>query len=209
MRWVLTIVLLAITARFAIADEPKPRLHKQGPLRVEEFQGKRRGQPNYFRAYTETTLYYSYRSRLRTVDGKTTAWLTSAHIYAAFLPKQSWWDDDRDNRRLLGHEQGHFDITEGIALEAQLEFAQQFADGKPLKATAPTEKEAEAALEVKFKKILAEFDKRLEREQARYDRVTSFGTNADEQATERRRQLETLRRLNQELAKARKAAGNR
>ena len=198
-------VIVILAAGIAIGDEPRARLHKQGPLRVEEFHGKRRGEPDEFRAYTETMLRYNYRSRLRTVDGTTTAWLTKVEVYATFLPKQSWWDDERDNRRLLDHEQGHFDITESIAMEAQLEFAKQLASGKTLTVTAATEKAAEAALAEKFKKTLAAFDKRVAREHIRYDRVTNYSTNVNEQAAERRRQLETLRRLSQELAKVGKA----
>ena len=179
--------------------EESERRHASRPLAVREFQGDRGDAPERFLAYTETQLRYSIRYQHQS-DGRTTsAWLSSAEIYAVFLPELSWWDTERGNRKLLAHEQGHFDITEALALEFQLEIAKQIATGKALLVTAKDAKTATDALQAKFAAMQQRYESRLAKEQKRYDRVTSFGTNITEQVAERLRQLESLRKLSRAL----------
>jgi len=200
-----TIFCLAavLVCEFATAAESQPvaeRRHESKPLSVREFQGERGEAPERFLAYTETALRYkihfSHQSNGRTVS----AWLTSAEIYAVFLPADSWWDEARDNRKLLDHEQGHFDITEVLALEFQLEINKLLARSKALQVTAKDAEQATAALQAKFGTLQKDYERRLKQEQECYDDTTRYGTKPTQQAAERRRQLETLRRLTKEMA---------
>ncbi|MCG8586185.1 MAG: hypothetical protein MI757_15870 [Pirellulales bacterium] len=181
----------------ASAEDAERRYGK--PLATGEFQGSRGDAPDKYLAYTSTTIRYNIRYRHQSNGRTVSAWLSAADVYAVFLPKDSWWDAPSDNRSLLDHEQGHFDITQAIALEFQLDVQRQLARGKAMLVTARDVETATAALQAKFAKLKDSYEQRMQAEHARYDRVTDNGIAPRPQAAERRRQREAIRRAQSEL----------
>ena len=66
-----------------------------------------------------------------------------------------------------------------------------------------------AALRAKFEKVAQDYDRRLKEEHLRYDRVTSNGTKLHQQAVERKRQLDSLRKLRRALDERKKGKRSR
>lgn len=197
MRATFTLFAALFACSVVSADEIERKYGK--PLATGEFRGARGDVPDKYLAYTATSIRYKIRYQHQSNGRTTSAWLSAADIYAVFLPNDSWWDAPPDNRSLLQHEQGHFDITEAIALEFQLDVARQLARGKAMKVSAKDVKTATDALVANFAKLQQSYDRRLKAEHLRYDRVTDNGTSPRAQVAARSRQLELLKQRQREM----------
>lgn len=109
------------------------------------------------------------------------ATLESAVVRAAFLKEFSWVKaGSRNNRALLAHEQGHFDLGEVYArkLNAALLEIETEAGGEDRFAA---ENEAFNELETVANDAVNEWIELAQQEQDRYERDTAHGVNASEQ----------------------------
>ena len=96
-----------------------------------------------------------------------------ADVRATFDPGRSWWRPAEDgwqaanqrDRRLLEHEQLHFDLAEIAARKLRKRF-EDLEDAC-----------ADPAAQAELQPVVAEIDRELQEEQRRYDRETDHGTN--------------------------------
>ncbi len=137
-------------------------------------------------------LEYHYTTNADGVEAK----LIAIDIYAAFATDKSWLA--RRNASALDHEQGHFDITQVFALEAQLAMKKQLADGKTLVGRGEDVAAAFADLQNKVAEHLKPVYDRTAVAQSQYDQQTDNGAHPANQAAHRKRQIELLKALNQE-----------
>jgi hypothetical protein len=166
-----------------------PRNYADGPLAPADF---RAAVPDpqpvkdgvKLRAMTDVEIRYTTRYRWdEPTPGKVSARLTRFDCQAVLLPEKCW-NKEPDDRRLLDHEQGHFDITEINARRAQQTFDQLIADQR-LVGNGSDERSAVSDLD---KKVHDEMQKVFDRErdeQIKYDRVTNHGRSFAAQAKQR------------------------
>jgi hypothetical protein len=127
----------------AAAAEPRSvsgtnnRPYADGPLTAADFSGKRPAQSPVnmgieMVANTECEVRYEYRS---TVEQKGqnpwTARMSSFECTAVIVPEKCW-NAQPESRRILDHEQGHFDLAEIAARRAQQHFSGLARDGKAI-----------------------------------------------------------------------------
>lgn len=193
------LLLLGSTVQAQVSpseDEKSTRGYEQGPLTFDDFQGKPPDRSQSLSGkrplvYTATECRYTYRCKFEQVGNQVRATLTECEFVAVLLPSQSWIVV-RDDLRLLDHEQGHFDITQAIAMRGQALFARQFRDGRPLTVSAPTKAAAGQLLEAKLKEVSLPLMDELYELHRVYDAETKNGTVPDQQAEHRRRQKQQL-----------------
>jgi hypothetical protein len=151
-------------------------------------------------AQTFVEIRYTYRYQTQAL-GKLRQATMSDPSFVAILSRDHSWNSAPENKRLMAHEQGHFDLGEIFACRAQAKFDKLIAEGA-FKGTAPTDEEAArmaiAAFDVEFRKVLDD----MNAEHRRYDTDTQHGVDGDRQAQWRRKLDEQL----QEAAKGRAAA---
>lgn len=195
------------------ADDPSPdrrspetppsrRPYRDGPLTPDDFQATPTTPTRGIQAWTYTEQ--AYRSRYR-IEQRRRDWvvsLTELEVWAVVDRTQSWNRLPRD-AALLDHEQGHFDITQIFALEAQNSLLQDVRRGKPLQARGATRDEAIKAFEKKLSERLQALAEASSEEQRAYDKATENGLNITAQADARR---EHKRRLEAAIVAAEKLA---
>lgn len=174
-----------------------PRKYADGPLAPADF---RAAVPDprpvkdglVLRAMSFTEIRYKTRHRWEeSKQGQVTAWLVRLDCWSQFDGDKSWNKEPTD-LRLLGHEQGHFDISELNARQAQKRFDKLIAD-KALVGRGRDERAAVADLNRKIQaEIKAVFDHERD-EQSEYDRATNHGRDFEAQAKERKRLDERLK----------------
>ncbi len=179
------------------------RQYRSGPLTPSDFRAPPPDPPPKkdgikLLAETVTELRYQYTYRTAIDDNRTTARLKTIDVFAVVMRDRSW-NTSHANRRLMDHEQGHFDITKLYALRAQLELARMFRAGRRVRGLGRKEPAAVQDLESKVRVFIEPFDAAGKKEQAEYDRVTRHGTLVRAQAQWRKRQAEEFKRLVEEL----------
>lgn len=122
-----------------------------------------------------------------TSNGVTTATPTSITISVEIDQGNSWLSPD--NPPDIDHEQGHPDIQEQIAREAQAKINELVAKGE-LKGEGDTDEKALADLQNKVDKVIADI---ADARQEKYDNETDHGTIPDKQAAHRQKQKEALK----------------
>src|SRR5258708_4482289 len=173
----------------AAADEGS-RKYSDGPMTPSDF---RASVPDprpvkdglVLRAMTHSEIRYSTHYRWdEPKPGHVTAWLTRFDCHAELLCDKCWNNEPTD-LRLLDHEQGHFDIAELNARQAQKTFDKLIAD-KALVGHGRDERAAVADLD---KKVHAEMKADFAQEnddQIEYDRATNHGRDLATQAKQRK-----------------------
>jgi hypothetical protein len=175
------------------------RRYAEGPLQISDFQAKH---PDHTRsaAYTAVRVRLRYRYGTQTQNGQISVRLESINVFSVFVRDQSWWAPLAD-KRLLDHEQGHFDIAEACARRAQLHFNAMFERDAPLTASGQTTSDAARQLARKIERLLRHFNDAATLAHQEYDRITHHGNLLRTQAEQRRVQKATLNRLAKQLAR--------
>jgi hypothetical protein len=177
------------------------RRYDDGPLVASDFRGRADSGAR-SAALTSTELRYEFHYRYSSPDGKSfRASLQSIDIHAAVRRDLSW-NKNPESERLLDHEQGHADNAQIGCLQALLHFADR-KTAKEMKATAPTQEQAVAALREKITERMRRFESNVRVADEDYDRETMNGLGG-KQAEWRRVQQETLKRLEAEWGKVSK-----
>ena len=176
---------------------PKPRRYDDGPLRVEEFRGDPVAHPFATAGtYTRVLIQYSFQSEWNA--GRAECRLTSAEVYAVFLPQTSWWLGP-PQASLLDHEQGHFDLAEIAARKLQWLLNEKLSSDKRFFAQGATRTAAERALADKVRQLMRQVNDEAVQQNREYDQATRHGSRRSVQAEWRRVQLATLDQLQKKL----------
>ena len=165
-------------------DQAKLRKYEQGPLTKADFTGDppseqiKVGRVNIL-ALTYCDIRYTYRFRTQSSQGRWTSQAEQVDFFSVFIPEKSW-NTALDNKLLLDHEQGHFDLTEVYARRVQGRIFDLYKAGK-LKSVGGSEQQAVDSLvkvlEVELKKGLEE----LAETHKRYDADTENGSDEPSQ----------------------------
>lgn len=183
-------------------DQKNNRRHSAGPLTAADFLGTApdpQERPRRILALTTTEVKYEFQFSLFKKGGGLLARVESIEVFAVVLRTQSW-NARPDDKLLLDHEQGHFDITQIHALRAQAELTRLIEDG-PLEATGKKESEVREAIDRKIRKLLAPFNEASTQANQEYDSVTLHGTLPERQAEARKEQQELLKKWKVESGK--------
>lgn len=185
----------ATTTESSPATEPAERAYAEGKLSAADFQAKppverevEDGIPLEAKVYTRVRYRYRYKSFTTTTRVKLT--LTEFAAEAAVDRTQSYLRQPQ-NRALIDHEQGHFDITQHAALSAQAAVDKEM-QRRDIVAEGKTLGDAEKQLVAKIERLMSPAVEANDREQVEYDHLTKHGTLAGPQAAARQQQLERL-----------------
>jgi hypothetical protein len=194
-------------ATAALADDkPKPaRKHSDGPLAVEDFEGKPDPSSS-FAAWSHLQFEFSFGYRFeRLRGGRVSLSLTKIDVWSQIKRDQSWIRRPKDPL-LLDHEQGHFDIAEAHALAGRIKLRTLIQASAPqLTLQADSEEAGRQAMHDKLVELLKPFIDDSRTANQEYDRDTANGTDAAAQADARKQQRERLHQLHKELEKLTKA----
>lgn len=184
--WLTLAVCLGLCAAPASADDKPPvdREYRQGPLTKDDFRAEADPQSPYL-ARTETDYRYRYAYRYSVQRGETIVTLTEIEVWAVLKADESW-NRRPEDEALLDHEQGHFDISQLAALEAQAVIQQRIDKGPNVQAKAKTQSEAVKRLEDQIKSLIKPHVEDSLAAQRDYDKSTAHGTDAAAQADARR-----------------------
>lgn len=202
----LPFLVLALLATIGAASEPqnKPndngatRSYSQGPLTLDDFQASTPGDTGGLDALTTSDIRFDYDYQLRFTRDRATAYVTELKIEAVVIPSKSWIRL-RSDARLMDHEQGHFDITYIAMLRARLEVAKMAKKRERFTVIAATPDAATALLGPKVQEFMQPFFDAAFAEQKEYDVTTKHGRVRTAQAEQRRKQIETIKSLTEEL----------
>ena len=180
-----------------VDPEGQHRRYADGPLQIGDFQAKPPRYSGSF-AYTAVRVLFRYRYRSQSQNGQTTVQVNSINVFSVFVRDRSWCTPLAD-KRLLDHEQGHFDIAEACARRAQLKFNAMFDRDGPLTAIGQTESDAARRLSRKIEQLIRPVNDDAILAHQEYDRTTHHGNRFRIQAEQRRVQMATLNRLAKQL----------
>lgn len=207
----LLVALLGVFEFKALADEAaKPvknttlRRYREGPLRLEDFRGRKpdraAGDKPVPDALTATDINYTYSYKYETKGNKTSVWLSEFDIYATIDRSRSW-NSLPEDRELLDHEQGHFDITHAIALSTKLKLRKKIKEGRALNTSGSSVNDALGKLDRKLKESIGTVSSKIQDVHDTYDRVTQHGLQKVSQRLQRKQQLEEIKKLTEALSR--------
>ena len=116
------------TAAAAEDARPRGRSYQDGPLTLDDYRAKP-PDDSPLSAFTVTDIRCDYRYRYQSTNRTTTAYVTEMTIDAVVIASQSWNRHPKD-KRVLDHEQGHFDLAMIAALQTRLRFAEEYQTRK-------------------------------------------------------------------------------
>ena len=178
------------------APASKPRSYATGPLTAADFQAPVPAKPpEGIQALTETEVNWQIEYSTRRERNSWFAELRRVQVYATVRPDHSWNSDPRSSL-LLDHGQGHFDLTQGFALEWQRRLREEIADGTPLTGRGETSSKAIADLDQQLRRRVDADRYLLEERHQIYDRETDHGRRAAELMKHREQQRHRLLELN-------------
>ena len=202
------LVVVAVFPSTATADEKTPdtaneRPYSDGPLTPGDFRGPiPKEPPPHTQAVTEVAFRWKTEYRYTTLNGSTVAKLTRVTFHA-MVQRDKSWNMRKDDRYLLSHEQGHFDISQMHAIEMELKLTHVIHDGKPLIGKGPDVAAAARDLEDKVR-AFAETEAAVHRErQVKYDAATDGGALVQKQLDLQQEQAAELKALFSQLEKSR------
>lgn len=177
--------------------EPDYLRYEERPLEAADFRGMvpetRPLEEPRIEAYSYTDLHYEFRSRARRRGNRWTVELVDVVIRALFHRTRSW-NALPDDARLLDHHQGHFDLTELAAREAERQVKPSSRPARPLIGRGRNEGEAMKDLEQQIQRHVAGHLESLKRDIEYFDQITRYGTLPDIEARERQKQKQLLER---------------
>jgi hypothetical protein len=202
-RSVLVCAVLAIPITAAANQGSKKagklRQYADGPLTAADFAGKAPEQSPInmgieMVANTECEVRYEYRAALQQRAPELwTARITSFTCTAVVVPGKCW-NTQPESRRVLYHEQGHFDLAEIAARRTQRHFAGLMRERKE-SASGRDRRAAERKLDQEIKKAMQEVYDGLAKAQKTYDEETRHGTAILPQSRHREWQRAELEKL--------------
>lgn len=190
---------IALLFGLAVAAAEPVRRYDQGPLTSADFRG-RPPRPGEVRpdaapgalAYTSSRIQWTWNYRSVGVDRQWTATAEKIDVFCS-LEAELCWNLRPDDRSLLDHEQGHFDITQVWTLKARAK-VDELTRGRQLPVgRGTTENAAVKDLQGKLEALFDPYLRSCSLAQSEYDRTTKHGTLPGPQAEQRRQQKETLR----------------
>ncbi len=126
----------------------------------------------------DTTLVYAIERPTNPENARWEVSLDTVRFLTLMNPKASWWNPKRtsqdDARRILEHEQLHFDVAELVVRRANARL-------KQLRATAPTQEGALQEAQQLFDREAERLNKMLMEWSAKYDLETKNGSDRGEQ----------------------------
>ena len=171
--------------------------YSESRLTADDFQGNKTA-ATIRKAYTWTQIRYDFNYRYETRGEVTTAKLTKANVFAVFDRNVSW-NVDKNNASLLGHEQGHFEVTQSFALKIHLALLKQVKSATPIKATGTSEQDAAMKIGAKIRELVDQINGEMVKAHQEYDRLTRHGLSAKQQNDFRKKQHDSLTFLNDEI----------
>ncbi len=179
------------------APDPPERKYADGPLTPADYRQKAPDEPPSASVYPLRAMTYvgiRYTSEYRWDEkrrGETEARVTVINVFSVVDRTQSWIRQPGD-LRLLDHEQGHFDIAEADARQAQEKLDAEIK-ARQIVGHGRDEQSAKSDLERRLQARMQEvFDADM-KVQKEYDRVTDHGRAFTAQAEQRRLQKEALK----------------
>jgi len=199
--------LLTICAASLADDKPREDLrpYGDGPLTTDDYRAKvpdslpRRNGARLL-AYTWTRIVYEYRYDASSRGGEVTATLSEFEVTAS-VDRAASWNARPEDRRLLDHEQGHFDLAQIAALQMLVAVERMRREGKLLAAEGRTKAEAANRLRLKIAEFVKKHETAAAEEHREYDRFTNYGLVGSAQAEARKSQREAIEKLAKELEK--------
>ena len=178
-----------------------PRRYQEGPLTVRDFRGKVprnvKDKVNSLLAFTKTDFRYSWKLTFSRRNRKHYLTATTIDLYSVMLPQHSWNRAPRD-RRLLDHEQGHFDITEVQIRKAILQL-KDASSRRLFRSSGNSRARAVRRFEENLTRFLEPFVTASRKQHELYDKVTTHGRNRAAQDHERSKQKRELQRLGEQI----------
>ncbi len=197
------------------ADEPNSllanqvRRYAEGPLTAADFLAEAKPDDPTLRihprAYCATDIRWECRYGKSTQNRVTTLRLERVDVSAVVVRDKSW-NVRPDDKALLDHEQGHFDLAQLYALRAQRHFVKLLEAGHAPEGKGRSEQQAWRSLEQQINDRIEGFLAELRLEHRRYDEATRHGELPGPQAEQRRQQLDAIRALVEELKANAKSA---
>lgn len=201
--WLVVIALLGVAyPRVAAGDDESDkryRPYEKGPLSVEDYLAEQPDDAKRFWAYTETDIRYQFRYTSTSRGNVYTATLSEIDVFAVVLRHKSW-NVRLDDESLLDHEQGHFDISQALALEGMIKILKLIRDDHPPTAEGADQQEAAQKLDNRIREILLPIFAEHRAAGGHYDRITNHGRDEQVQAEQRKRQLAALKDARQRLS---------
>lgn len=193
------IILFAFWLPANAAVSVEPRTYAQGPLTGADFLAEV-PQGNTVPvgglralAYASTEMLFDYRYRVMAQNGVWTARLSEIRVVAVLWREKSW-NRHPDDRKLMDHEQGHFDLAQMWALRGQKELSDALRRGD-LQGQGESPQAAVKAFETALDRRVQKFRDALTAADRSYDQLTRYGTLAEQQAAHRKSQMEAIQQL--------------
>ena len=187
-----------------------PRRYQEGPLTARDFRGKTPrdadGKVNSLLAFTRTDFRFSWKSTFTRRNRKHYLKATDIDLYSVILPQHSWNRAPQD-RQLLDHEQGHFDITEVQLRKAILKLKTP-SSRSLFRSSGNSRTRAVHRFEENLARFLDPFVAATRKQHEHYDKLTAHGRNRAAQETMRKHQKLQLQLLAKQL-RSRDPSSNR
>ena len=190
---------LWLSAGALLAEEPavSKRAYRDGPLMAADFAAARPADAQTVAlSELEYEWKYQYRHELRGATRVVT--LTEVEVWAAIRRDKSWNLRPRD-ALILDHEQGHFDIAQTFALQAQAKLLADRGTVAVLQARGANLNEAVKRLEAELAKALQTLLDPAQQVHRDYDKATDRGDDASAQAIARKAQRAALQAITEKL----------
>lgn len=183
--------------------DPRPeRRYSHGPLTAKDYEAEPPHDPKYRRgrqAGLATDIRYEFHFQTTRKKDRLLGHIDSLAVYAVVLRAESW-NLSPEDKALLDHQQGLFDLTQIEALKAQIVISRRL-DDEPLEATGKNRDEVQQTLDRELRKLIRPYVDGANETKAEFDRVTRIGSLAAEESQARQQQRELLRKFTAEAAK--------
>lgn len=185
------------------------RLYGEGPLQAADYRAKvpsplpTAGNTRLL-AFTWTRIKYEYQYDY-VQQGSTFMVTVTEFDSTAFIDRAVSWNALTRDRRLMDHEQGHFDIAHLASLRFRWQVEQLRKAGTPISAQGPLLRGALQQIDQKLSDLSQKHSKAATAEHTRYDQMTSHGTLGSAQQDARKKQQKAIKQLTQKLVPAQNA----
>lgn len=186
----LALCLAAAVATNGADSQPDRRDYENGPLTPADFTAAVPSDTGGRLALTMTELVYDLSYRC---NGRADRYVarTESLVVRATVVRSASWNLHPQDRPLMDHEQGHFDLTYIAALRLRSRFA---GDQRPT-GTGANPDEAVRNLREKVDRALHEANEQVKQGHLDYDRLTDHGARMKEQVEQRRLQKDKIEEL--------------
>jgi hypothetical protein len=175
------------------------RSYSEGVLRPDDYQAEvpdplPRSGGRRMLSYTWTRVRYQCKYKYAQQRQAFVVTLTNFDP-VAYIDREVSWNAVPTDKKLIEHEQGHFDIAHLSALQLRKEVEDLRQQGKPIKASGRSLREATLKLDSHLATLSYKYEKAAAEEHLRYDKMTSHGTIGSAQAHFREEQIQAIEEL--------------